>query len=251
VVFFDDDTVPDADVLTLLDTALHDADGVGAHFVTLRRDSLIADYTHADGLIDHRVVHGEVRWLITGAAAFRRYALEAVGGFDLNFLAAGEDVDLSIRLLKAGYKLKVEPRAVVRHDHRARFGQLLETCFRYGVFSPKLASLHPMYRGERWSEAFRRVNPIELARAYREFRGEATRRRSLAFLALHELVVIPYALGLIRSRLDKAPLAAPSWRREAPATAAAASRERIPEASLAGVRRGALAPAAEAEASAV
>jgi len=214
VVFFDDDTLPEPDVLTLFEGALADADGVGARFVALRKQSLVSDYTHADGLIDHRVVDGEVRWLITGAAAFRRSALERVQGFDLGFIAAGEDVDLSIRMLQAGCRLVVERKAVVHHDHRDRLIQLLETCYRYGTFSRSLATRHRRYRRERKATALRRFNPVDWVRLYRHFREDATRRRSLAFLLLHQLVAVPYALGVLRCRFAGGVVAAPSWRKQ-------------------------------------
>jgi hypothetical protein len=115
-------------------------------------------------------------------------------------------------MIAAGCKLSVQPDAVVRHYHRARFRQLLETCYRYGTFSPSLAGRHNAYRGERTSMAVRRLNPLELIRLYRRFRKEANRRRSLLFVVLHQLVVIPYVFGLVRGRFRSAPLAAPSWR---------------------------------------
>jgi len=243
IVFFDDDTLPDPDVIRLLTEALAHADGVGAHFVALQKKSLISDYTHADGLIDHRVVAGEVRWLITGAAAFRRTALEAVNGFDLGFHAAGEDVDLSIRMLQAGLCLITEPRAVVHHEHRARFGQLLETCYRYGRFSPVLAGRHDTYRGERTASALRRLSPMQVVRTYHRFRSEATRRRSLAFLVLHEMVAFPYLLGLIRSHEAKR-LAAPSWRQSAPAEQRPHTLPRLPQPDAVAPRADDLADAA-------
>ncbi len=252
IVFFDDDVLPDPDAVALLSAALEHADGAGARFVAGSDESAVAQYTHLDGLIDHRVVGHEVRWLITGAAAFRRSALETVNGFDLGFIAAGEDVDLSLRLVAAGCTLTTEPKAVVRHFHRARFKQLLETCYRYGTFSRSLASRHGAYRGERVAMALRRINPIDMYRLYRQFRQEANRRRSLLFLLLHQLVVFPYALGLIRSKVKAAPLAAPSWRKT-PATrpATVELQGRPQEVEVPGFRTPPREPAREPKASAV
>lgn len=55
--------------------------------------------------------------------AFRRSALEAAGGFDpaldAGTPAAGAgDLDLFHRLLRAGFRLRYEPAAIVRHHHR-------------------------------------------------------------------------------------------------------------------------------------
>jgi len=46
-----------------------------------------------------------------GAAAYRRRAFEAVGGFDATLFAYGEDVDLGLRLLAAGWRAAAAPDA--------------------------------------------------------------------------------------------------------------------------------------------
>lgn len=46
-----------------------------------------------------------------GLAAYRRSAYEAVGGFDDAFFAYGEDVDLGLRLLGAGWRAAAAPAA--------------------------------------------------------------------------------------------------------------------------------------------
>jgi GT2 family glycosyltransferase len=61
--------------------------------------------------------------------AFRRAALEAIGGFDpgldLGTPARGAgDLDLFHRFLEAGFVLRYEPTAVVRHHHRREMPQL-------------------------------------------------------------------------------------------------------------------------------
>jgi GT2 family glycosyltransferase len=50
--------------------------------------------------------------------AFRKGALEAVGGFDPQFRIAGDDVDICWRLLDRGFKLGFNPGAVVWHRRR-------------------------------------------------------------------------------------------------------------------------------------
>lgn len=48
-----------------------------------------------------------------------RSLFQSVGGFDTAFpLAAGEDLDLSLRLRRQGHTLYFEPRAIVHHHHR-------------------------------------------------------------------------------------------------------------------------------------
>ena len=50
--------------------------------------------------------------------AFRRDALEAIGGFDPRFRAAGDDVDVCWRLQERGWTLGFTPGAVVWHHRR-------------------------------------------------------------------------------------------------------------------------------------
>jgi len=59
---------------------------------------------------------GEVFIAIACAALYRRTALERVGFFDELFFSGYEDVDLSFRLLAAGWRVLHAPQAVV--DHR-------------------------------------------------------------------------------------------------------------------------------------
>jgi len=199
VVFLDDDVVPEPEAIVRMVEALDDADGIGAAIMPLNPDPLIAHYMHVDGLVDHNVRDGEVRWLITAAAAFKRSALERVGGFDLTFpRAAGEDVDLTLRLIEAGFRLRLETSAIVRHDHRSRFRQLLGTCYRYGTAYKLLASRHMAHRAQRLRNALLRLSPLEWRRLYLSYRRDASMARSLAFLGLHVLVVAPYAFGVIR-----------------------------------------------------
>jgi cellulose synthase/poly-beta-1,6-N-acetylglucosamine synthase-like glycosyltransferase len=64
--------------------------------------------------------------------AFRREALSQTGGFDPN-CQTGEDVDISIRVSRAGWELWYEPEAVVNHQDPHTFRQLLRQWFGYGL----------------------------------------------------------------------------------------------------------------------
>jgi GT2 family glycosyltransferase len=57
-----------------------------------------------------------------GAAAFDRSAFAEVGGFDENLFAYLEDVDLTLRLLRAGGRCALASRAVGTHEHSATLG---------------------------------------------------------------------------------------------------------------------------------
>jgi N-acetylglucosaminyl-diphospho-decaprenol L-rhamnosyltransferase len=57
-----------------------------------------------------------------GAAAYRRTALQEVGGFDQNLFAYMEDVDLALRLRSAGWRVAGAPGAAGVHLGSASFG---------------------------------------------------------------------------------------------------------------------------------
>ena len=61
--------------------------------------------------------------------AFRKEALEAVGGFDSRFRAAGDDVDMCWQLQAVGLRLAFSPAAVVWHRAAKTIG-LLEPAVR-------------------------------------------------------------------------------------------------------------------------
>ena len=78
--------------------------------------------------------NGSIRILITANSAFKKDALSAVNGFDEHFLGAGEDLDLTYRLIKNGYgeKLAYTENAIVLHQHRASFNEFYKQQFGYG-----------------------------------------------------------------------------------------------------------------------
>lgn len=67
----------------------------------------------------------------TANAAFRREAILKAGGFD-SHCNTGEDIDLSIRVAKAGYELWFEPSAKITHFHRYTLKGLFKQWFDYG-----------------------------------------------------------------------------------------------------------------------
>jgi len=66
----------------------------------------------------------------------------AVGGYDENFVC-GEDVELSLRLQKAGAVSRFIPEAHVYHKRRATLKQFRRQVFRFGAARPLLAKAHP------------------------------------------------------------------------------------------------------------
>lgn len=65
--------------------------------------------------------------------AFRTQPLRELGGFDFRLATGGEDLDLFLKVLLAGYRLVYEPAALAWHDHPGEYKGLRRTVFRYGV----------------------------------------------------------------------------------------------------------------------
>ena len=82
-----------------------------------------------------------VAYVPTAALVVRRSALEALDGFDES-LHVGEDVDFVWRLVAAGWTVRYEPRAAVRHPVRPRWSAWLAQRYRYGTSAAALARRH-------------------------------------------------------------------------------------------------------------
>ncbi len=69
---------------------------------------------HRAGSIDKE----NTLWASGGSGAFRKSIWETLGGFDPLFDPFyWEDIDLSYRALKSGYKIRFEPKSIVIHEH--------------------------------------------------------------------------------------------------------------------------------------
>jgi GT2 family glycosyltransferase/glycosyltransferase involved in cell wall biosynthesis len=60
---------------------------------------------------------GEIEYFSGGSVMFRKQCLEAVGSFDEDFIMFFEDIDFSVRVRKAGWKIRYAPRSIIYHKH--------------------------------------------------------------------------------------------------------------------------------------
>lgn len=156
IVFTDDDCYPNEDWLVEIDKAFLDP---GLGFLTgkvVLHDP--DDYPISVNLLeDARDVPAGTYvspYILMGAnLAFRREALEEIGGFDSN-LGAGtrypvEDVDAAARVVMAGWSGAYRPNIVVRHHHGRREVDVAALCRGYdyarGAYHMKL-----LLRGKPW-----------------------------------------------------------------------------------------------------
>lgn len=122
VAYLDDDAIPDTHWLTYLAAAFARTQhvGIGGPNVTIKEDGWIAECIgNSPGNPTHILLSDEVAEHIPGCnMAFRKSALEAIGGFDPQFRIAGDDVDVCWRLQQAGGTLGFSPAAMVWHHRR-------------------------------------------------------------------------------------------------------------------------------------
>lgn len=95
---------------------------------------LLATYVGGHDSILNRPVleRREVEHCPTLNVLYRRSALEDIGGFDADFTRVCEDLDLSRRLARRGYRLRAEPGMMVEHAVRATWSGWLRNMFLYG-----------------------------------------------------------------------------------------------------------------------
>jgi len=139
VAYIDDDARPDPHWLHYLVSTLLRQDGgehagVGGPNLPPPGDGLVADcVAHSPGGPSHVLLSDRVAEHIPGCnMAFHRSRLRAIGGFDTQFRAAGDDVDVCWRLQQRGWTLGFSPAAVVWHHRRNTVRGYLRQQLGYG-----------------------------------------------------------------------------------------------------------------------
>lgn len=85
-----------------------------------------------------------IDFIDTYAAAYKRSVLAEEGGFDTEYpVPSAEDVDLSFRLAKKGYRLVFAPDAWVWHSHPASLWAYLRRKMRFGYWRALLYIRYP------------------------------------------------------------------------------------------------------------
>ena len=136
IVFTDNDCEVHPMWVVELSRYLRDATGnvagVGGR-VLAAGDDIYSRYFTYHKILDPFLCDGRYLYLVTANAAFRRSALEKVGGFDESITTpGGEDPGLCFKLLDAGFQLHYRPEAVVWHHYRMGLLDAARTFFRYG-----------------------------------------------------------------------------------------------------------------------
>ena len=168
VAFTDSDCVVDPDWLTyLVEKFLFSGfSAVGGPNLPPPEDSLVPSCVAVSpGGPAHVLLSDEVAEHIAGCnMAFRREVLQELGGFDPQFRAAGDDVDLCWRLQDRGYIIGFSPAAIVWHFRRNTVAAYLKQQRGYGKAEALVYFKHP----HRFNSL---GQPIWLGRIYGDLSG--------------------------------------------------------------------------------
>ncbi len=150
VAFTDSDCLPDCDWLLRLAEGFDDprVGGIGGIVRSVDHESAMGQYVDEIRLLDPLPDEsGEIPYLITANACFRRSAILEAGLFNERFRKpGGEEPELCLRIRKLGYRFRMADRAVVLHHHRQTAGSLLRTISNYGEGRYLAGQLWPDYR---------------------------------------------------------------------------------------------------------
>jgi GT2 family glycosyltransferase len=173
IAYIDADACPDPYWLAHLATAFQKGAhvGIGGPNIPPAGCTETADcVASAPGGPIHVLLSDEVAEHIPGCnMAFRKWSLEAIGGFDPQFRIAGDDVDICWRLQERGWTVGFSPGAVVWHHRRDRVGGYLKQQFEYGKAEAILE--------RKWPERYNRAG--HLAWAGRVYGNGSSKARGL------------------------------------------------------------------------
>lgn len=132
LLFIDSDCVVTETLLMAYRSAMTGAVGYAGNVRAQKEGSLSRFYDAHNILIPFGVAESGIpQHVVTANALIWRQAFDLIGGFDENFkLAAGEDVDLGLRLRNVG-ELRFVSDAIVKHDYGGPL-QFWKRFWRYG-----------------------------------------------------------------------------------------------------------------------
>lgn len=145
ILFLDADCVPHRSWLERMTERFCQSDVAGVSGVlSTRQPGLIPRFVQAefDARYERMGQASAVDFVSSGTAAYAYQAFSEAGGFDAE-LGGGEDMDLSFRLSESGYRLLLEPRAVVFHTHPDTLRAYALRKFHYGYWRTRVYERYP------------------------------------------------------------------------------------------------------------
>jgi cellulose synthase/poly-beta-1,6-N-acetylglucosamine synthase-like glycosyltransferase len=138
ILFTDDDCVPAPDWLAAMLGPFKDPDLVGTKGVyRTRQESLAARFVQIEYEDKYRRMARlpRIDFIDTYSAAFRRDRFLEMHGYDTSFpVACAEDIELTYRMSRRGWKMVFVPEAVVYHTHPATLWQYLKKKYKFAFW---------------------------------------------------------------------------------------------------------------------
>jgi glycosyltransferase involved in cell wall biosynthesis len=133
IIFLDSSCIPREDWLTILYSSIND------------QHPIVASKTESLGMTsvygaNSKTTLTEIKESNGNGLGMEKSVFDKIGGFDERF-SYGEDTDFSWRASDAGYKIMLNPKAVIGHDF-GDFKTELKRAFRYGAARAKLYRRH-------------------------------------------------------------------------------------------------------------
>lgn len=142
IFFLDQDCIPMSNWLENIFKRFIDdpqIDAIGGQIQPLSKVGLVNEYFNFINTLKQPIVDKltkKIVTIITANSGFRVVALRQIGGFDQKvfdvFSHGGEDVDLTYRLIKNGYRIDYEPAAIVLHCYPDKFRAIFFKYANYG-----------------------------------------------------------------------------------------------------------------------
>jgi len=192
VAFLDWDCSPDRKWLQNIIKPIvqNRAVGVGGKILTKKENNIFSEFSDFRRALREPIKDksGNIIIIITANAAFSKEIFDKVGGFDPKFKkAGGEDLDLTYKLIRAGYldKLVYQADAVVKHKHRSNLVSFLKQQFNYGFWD----MFHFLYRKR--SPLVMGVYFPTLGNIFRQIRDNF-------YFSIGLIKIAPYSYGLLK-----------------------------------------------------
>jgi glycosyltransferase involved in cell wall biosynthesis len=151
VAFTDSDCMADRDWLYFLVSSLLSDDfaAVGGPNISPPATNWVhATVGAAPGSPSHVLLTDTIAEHVPGCnMAYHKWALELIGGFDIEYRKAGDDVDVCWRLMQKGYVIGFSPAAVVWHYRRFEVRTYFSQQTGYGEAEAMLRYKHLQYFG--------------------------------------------------------------------------------------------------------
>ncbi len=139
ILFTDSDCVPQRDWIRMMVEPFHenkDVVGVKGRYRTKQRE-LTARFVQMEYEDKYRYMEKEdfIDFIDTYSAGFRKEKFMEMKGYDTEFsVACAEDVELSYRLAKRGYKMIFNPQAIVYHRHPSSIMDYLKKKYKFAYW---------------------------------------------------------------------------------------------------------------------